>query len=465
MESQLIKKAHGIQRQLPIQEVYGAGIGRSRDAYFLNIAYPSLQAMDVLQPQTITDAIPTIGHKVALYIHIPFCTRLCYYCHYYKVFGAGQGLVESYLSALFKEIELYADIFGRLEAASVYIGGGTPSYLEPDQMKRLFHHIRRDLVVLLGTEITFEMHPESVTRDRLEALRACGVNRISMGVESFDDEILTSENRGHTSDEAVRAYETIRHAGFDNINLDLIYGLRRQTVSVWEQNLAQIAELMPASMCAYYLRVKTSTPDAKLYLAGADGFPSEEDLLLMHIMTCEAMKELEYDQPIVDWFVRSAKHFHQYQDHNWRQTDRVPLLGLGASAYSYLGGVQYYNINDITKYIAQLKEGTLPVWKGEVLPPHERMRRTAVLGLKMGIDRGEFASTYGVDFCKQFSATTEQLEKLGLLEITPQSVRLSYLGALFADEVCRKFYSPTVRKRMAAVDPLLISTTHPRFNH
>lgn len=465
MESQLIEKAIGIKNRLPIQKICEAGLARHRDNYFLNISYPSLQAMNTLEPEVVIGAMPSLGKKVALYIHIPFCTRLCYYCHYYKVFNAATPLVEAYLTALFSEIGLYGQAFGNLEAGSVYIGGGTPSYLAPNQISNLFDNIRRHIAISPDAEISFEMHPESVTHDRLEVLKAHGVNRISMGVESFDDMILASENRGHSSCEAIRAYEYIINAGFDNVNLDLIYGLRHQTLPIWEQNLKQIAGLNPASMCAYYLRVKTSTPDAKLYQQGAAGFPSEDDLLLMHIMTFEAMREIGYEQLIVDWFIRAAQHFHQYQDHNWRQTDRIPLLGLGVSAYSYLGGIQYYNINDLMKYIACLNQGMLPVWKGEVLPPDERMRRTAVLGLKMGINREEFASMYGIDFCEQFPSTTERLMRLGLLEVVPQTVRLTYFGALFADEVCRQYYSPSVRDRMNAVDPLLISTTHPRFNH
>jgi coproporphyrinogen III oxidase-like Fe-S oxidoreductase len=184
----------------------------------------------------------------------------------------------------------------------------------------------------------------------------------------------------------------------------------------------------------------------------------------MHIMTCEAMKELKYDQPIVDWFVRSAHHFHQYQDHNWRQTDRIPLLGLGASAYSYLGGMKYYNVNNLMQYIEWINKGRGAVWRGEGLPFDERMRRTVVLGLKMGINTQNFALMYGVDFHKQFSSTTRWLEEIGLLQVTPKSIRLTYLGALFADEVCRQYYSPAIKQRMSAIDPLLISTTHPRFN-
>ncbi|MBI1888403.1 MAG: coproporphyrinogen III oxidase family protein [Candidatus Spechtbacteria bacterium] len=407
MQSALIEKARGIQRKLPIQEIKKFGIERRRDDYFLNIAYPSLQAMDSIEPEVIVHTIPSVGNRIALYLHIPFCTRLCYYCHYYKVFNAAQALVEAYLTALMKEITFYSQAFGGLKVESVYIGGGTPSYLDPDQMKRLFEHIRRHATINSGAEITFEMHPESVTLERLKILRASGVNRISMGVESFNDTILASENRGHTVDEAIRAYEAIVSAGFENVNLDLIYGLRHQTISIWEENLERMRELKPISMCAYYLRVKTSTPDAKLYQSGADGFPSEEDLILMHIMTFEAMKEIGYEQLIVDWFIRTTEHFHKYQDHNWRQTDRIPLLGLGASAYSYLGGIQYYNINDIAQYIEWLNRGKTAIWRGEVLPFDEKMRRTAVLGLKMGIDRQDFRSIYGVDFCEQFSSTTK----------------------------------------------------------
>lgn len=215
----------------------------------------------------------------------------------------------------------------------------------------------------------------------------------------------------------------------------------------------------------YFLRIKRGTPEYNLWKKYPSQFPSDDDLLLMHAMNFEKMEgELGYTQSPVDWYIKEPSYFHTYQDYNWRRSDEVELLGLGASAYSYINGWQYYNVNDTRKYQESITAGTLAVWKGEKLTGDEKMRRTVMLGIKMGINRESFERTYGIDVLSVFPRIWERLYKLKLIELKSHNVKLSYIGKLFADEVGQQFYSDKMRQKMLAIDPALVSTTWPQFN-
>ncbi len=289
--SPLMLKAAAKLQTLPLQQVKDAGIWRDRSTYFLNIAYPSMQAMNEVSATQVTSASPnTNGRTVALYTHVPFCTAECYYCHYYKQFGKSKDHVDEYLDGVERELDAQEKRFGGLQAASVYVGGGTPSYMNPDQIDRLFSAIKKHVAIPEGIEISFEMHPESTTEDRLVVLKGHGVNRINIGVESFDDAILKEENRRHTAADAVAAFERAKAAGFRNINLDLIYGLKGQTVPSWERSLDTVTELKPASTTMYYLRLKRGTPEYNLWRRDPSTFPTDYEFALMHAMNFERME-------------------------------------------------------------------------------------------------------------------------------------------------------------------------------
>jgi oxygen-independent coproporphyrinogen III oxidase len=465
--SSLIDNAQQRLNSLPLEEYKEAGILRDRASYSLNIAYPSMQAMKSISSNDVFQQKVSRSNKktVALYVHVPFCTSECYYCHYYKQFNRSPEQVNKYLDALEQELRIHKKRFCDIEAVSVYVGGGTPSYLNLDQIDRLFNIIKEYVTILPKAEISFEVHPESGDADKLELLKKHGVNRINIGVESFNDSLLDSENRRHTSDEAVETFERAKRLGLNNINLDLIYGLKDQTVFMWEETLNKISQLLPESATMYYLRLKRGTPEFKLWQKNPEAFPSDEDLLLMHAMTFEQMENnLHYIQNPVDWFIKDNSYFHSYQDFNWRRSDEIELLGIGASSYSYIDGWQYYNVNDVARYQDSLQKEELPIWRGEFLDESERMRRTIMLGIKMGIDRDLFCKTYQNDVGELFSTTWEKLRSLGLVEVTAHDISLTYAGKLFADEIGQLFYSDDMRKRMASIEPNMISTTWPNLN-
>jgi oxygen-independent coproporphyrinogen III oxidase len=466
-DTQSLKEAVGtFRRSLPEESLRKHGLWRDRNKYFLNIAYPSMQAMSRLDAQIVETRFR--GHlgvrPISLYVHVPFCSGLCSYCHYYKIIGRA-NLVDSYLSAIANELSHYKAVSSGLRAETIYVGGGTPSFLTPPQIERLFEEIRRSVEVSENAEISFEVHPEHAHSELFGCLRRVGVNRINIGVESFDDSVLISENRRHTAQQAIDAINLAREYGFENTNVDLIYGLPHQTIDGWLNSLGTATALMPASVCAYYLRIKETTPMFKWYQSRPQEFPSEDDVLLMHISTLECTARCGFNQYIVDWFFRDERFFHRYQMHNWQTTDTTSLLGIGPSAYSYVDGVQYYNVNDLGEYVLRMTESKSPIEKGEILTSEvERVRRALMLGLKCNISRSYFRDVYGFDVVECFDEEMRLLSDLELIEIDSELVRLTKAGTLFADEIGQLFYSSSIRGRMEAVKKTIVSTTVKKKN-
>lgn len=241
-------------KALPLKQVQQKGIWRKRDGYYLNISYPSMQAMEPIKAgQVFTKVDKREGKDVALYIHVPFCTAECYYCHYYKEFGKSSQQVDTYISSVLKELRLYQEHFAGIRAKSIYIGGGTPSYMSSEQIDRLFTAIEQYVTIPKGIEISFEVHPESGTEDKLAVLAMHKVNRINVGVESFDNRLLTSEHRRHTAEQAEEIYQRIK-SRFPIVNLDFIYGLKGQTVAYGRKLLIGLPRyylLLP--LCTFFV--------------------------------------------------------------------------------------------------------------------------------------------------------------------------------------------------------------------
>ncbi len=474
LESELIRKARGLASRIDVNGLAQNGIKRDRTKYFLNIVYPSFQAMSPMGAEevygrnyAVETLVPEKPLKVALYVHIPFCTGKCFYCHYYTLALQQERTVSAYLEALPKEMALYKRLLGggeKIKAASVYVGGGTPTTLSDAQLSRLFEDLHENFEFSNDVEISMETHPSSTTREKLLLLKGLGVNRLSMGIESFDDEMLKRIYRRHSSQQAVDAFHLMREVGFKSVNLDLIYGMPTETLESWEFNLNKMFELSPDSFSAYFYRLKEGTGLHFIHGQQPELFPSNEDMLLMHIMTMEKAREQGYEQKLSDWYVKGEEHYHQYQDHNWGKGETVPLLGTGVSAYSYVHDTQYYNYNNIVKYMTYLNEGKLPIAKGLKLDFEEKMRRMMFLGIKTRVDKAYFKKVFGVALDDAFPVEIRKLEKLGLIKNTEREVRLTYLGNLFADEVGQEFYSKKVKEKMSTVRPTLISTTSQHLN-
>ena len=248
--------------------------------------------------------------------------------------------------------------------------------LRIDQIKWLMRLIRKNLRVSKNVEITIESSPETLTAKKLFSYLEYGINRISIGVQDFNDDILRFVMRRHTGKMAIEAIEKARKAGFKKINIDLIYGLPRQTINHWKNNLSIISKLRPEYITIYHLRREKGTVIATLKKSE---FPSKEEIIKMYLEGLNRLKELGYIQIAPDQFASPGNIFEQ-QENKWKVGKE--LIGLGASGYSFFNGFVYYNARSIKDYSKLVQEGKLPVWLGKEVSAKELMRRTLIFGLK-----------------------------------------------------------------------------------
>jgi oxygen-independent coproporphyrinogen-3 oxidase len=381
--------------------------------------------------------------SIGVYVHIPFCTGLCSYCHYVKL-PSESYLVNGYLDAVKTELGLHKEYLGDLTLSSLYFGGGTPTCLTVKQAGGLIQALREEVIILENAEITFESSPETLSKEKLHALKSIGVNRLSIGIQAFDDHLLLKVcARRHNEKMAIDAIRNAQKTNFERgVNIDLIYGLPDQTLESWINTLERVKELMPGYVTLYHLRIKKGTLISQ---TPRDRFPSDYNTLLMQISGIEFLTDLGYVQISPNQFALPG-HAFEHQEHKWHNK---PFIGLGVSAYGFINNAVYNNVRSIQDYGDAVHKGHLPVYLGKKLSEREQMTRSVIFGLKLsgvnrkdgGLSKKEFKEKYGIRVEKAFRETLKKLSELGLIEVGHSYVKLTYKGILFSDEVCREFYS------------------------
>jgi len=417
--------------------------------YFV-ATYPPFSCWDEAGTEDWLEALDDPGDPgtpLGLYVHVPFCVRRCAYCYYLSTDTRPERL-DAYLDAVAAEaarVGVAPAVAGR-GAAFVYFGGGTPSILSPQRLERLLSEIRAAVPWDGAREVTFECAPRTVTREKLRVLRAHGVTRISMGVQQMDDEVLRRNGRVHRVRDVLRAWESIRDAGFPVVNLDLIAGLVGETETSFHDGLERILELGPESVTLYPLEIPRNTP---LYRALRDGeiedVPAGWDVKRHRIAGAFArLEQAGYAVRSAYTAVRDpARHRFVYQDEQYRGAD---LLGLGVSSFSYLNGVHHQNVATLDGYLAADRERRLPLWRGRALTPGERAVREMILQLKLGrVDRLAFLGRHGVDPVERFAQPLGDLVDAGFAHVEPASITLTRAGLLRADRLLPSFYLPDHR--------------------
>jgi oxygen-independent coproporphyrinogen III oxidase len=306
---------------------------------------------------------------LGLYIHIPFCHARCGYCDFVTFTGKDDQR-RSYIEALIREVERYA---GR-EIATVFLGGGTPSVLEPDHLQSLFASLHQHFRLSPSAEITLEANPESVTSEKLSAWKAAGINRLSIGLQAYDDALLKAMGRLHTVRQFEEAYAAARRAGFSNLNIDLIYGFSGQTQDAWTQTLNAAIALEPDHLSLYALTIEERTP------FGAQGMEVDADLqAAMYAGARSRLLNKGYAQYEISNFSKPGKECR----HNliyWRGQD---YLGLGVGAVGCAGGTRWENHKNLGPYYKDIRAGRLPRSSEEVLDGPTRKFERLMLGLRL----------------------------------------------------------------------------------
>ncbi len=334
-----------------------------------------------------------MDRMLGIYIHIPFCASKCSYCDFYSLAGH-ESKMEKYQRALLKHIEEAAPQMEPYYIDTIYFGGGTPSFYGAKYICEIFNTLKRTAKVLKTAEVTVEMNPDSVKQNDLKLLKAEGVNRISLGVQSANDDILRLIGRRHTFRQAEQAVRLIRAEGFDNISIDLIYGLPSQTKNDWADTLSKSIALRPQHFSCYGLKIEDGTPICKY--RGSEILPSDDEQADMYLYMTDILEHYGYPQYEISNFSlpsKESKHNLKY----WRLDD---YMGFGPGAHSCVDGVRYSYVRDLDKYIDGVFGKTDIIDEYEKTEKLDRAAEYIMLGMRTvrGISRDEYNSVYRSGF-------------------------------------------------------------------
>ncbi|MBM7565618.1 radical SAM family heme chaperone HemW [Paenibacillus sacheonensis] len=377
----------------------------------------------------------------ALYIHIPFCTNKCHYCDFTSYVLKGQP-VDAYLDALELEMARTVEALPPEEIRTVFVGGGTPTVLTPPQMERFLSSVKRYFPIHPDAEFTMEANPGTTDLEKLQAMQAGGVNRISMGVQSFDNGLLERIGRIHNVDDVYRSIENARTAGVHNLSIDLMFGLPGQTVDQLSDSVAKALALELPHYSLYGLKVEENTLFHALYERNELPLPPEEDELAMYMLLIDRLTGAGYDHYEISNFAKpgfESRHNITY----WRNE---PYYGLGAGAHGYARGERHVNIKGIQPFLDAAAE-RLPRLETNAVSEEEAMEEFMMVGLRMlrGVRNGDFAAQFpGRTIEDAFGEPLRRLLKQGLLETVEGhggGYRLSKQGIPLGNEVFGAFIS------------------------
>ena len=394
------------------------------------------------------DRPPRPETTLGLYLHVPFCRKRCKFC-YFKVFTDKQGdEVRGYLERLVREVELYVDrpaIAGR-PLAFVYFGGGTPSFVSSRQLRELAGRLRDLLDLRRVEEVTFECEPGTLTQRKLEVIREIGVTRLSLGVESFDDEILAENGRAHVSKEIWRVLPWIRALDFEQLNIDLIAGMVGERRETWRDSVAKTIEVAPDSVTIYQMELPFNTVYSRAVLDEGQPVPVADwdTKRAWQAWAFERLAESGYDIASAYTAVKrgSGARF-VYRDSVWRGSD---LMAIGVSSFGHVSGVHYQNAAGWQPWHDGVDAGRLPIERAYVPTEDERLTREFILQLKLGwIDPDYFRHKFGADPRQRFGEALARLDERGLLSADPDEIRLSREGLLRVDSLLPEFYAERYR--------------------
>ncbi|MDI6601691.1 MAG: radical SAM family heme chaperone HemW [Thermoanaerobacteraceae bacterium] len=369
-----------------------------------------------------------------LYVHIPFCKRKCLYCDF-NSYPSKEYLIDNYIDAVLKEAVYYNGEVRNI--TTVFIGGGTPTVLSPGQLSRLINGIVYTFEIRDNVEITIEANPGTLDKEKLSVLRQAGVNRLSLGVQSMDDRLLKKLGRIHSVQDFVENFEEARYLGFDNINVDLMFGLPGQAMEDWTDTINKILTLNPEHISCYGLMIEEDTPYYKLYKKGELLLPDDDTEREMY---WKAVKMLESHGYIHYEISNFAKRDYECR-HNLKYWKDKQYIGLGAGAHSYYKGYRYANELFPEKYIEAIDSGNRAFVQKEYIDKKSEMEEYVFMGLRLmeGIKIEDFENRFGVSPYNIYGESIDKLIKLGLIELQEDMIYLTERGIDLSNQVFMEF--------------------------
>jgi len=365
-----------------------------------------------------------------LYIHIPFCLSKCGYCSFYSV--ASSHFISEFPKALVREMAFYRNIFPSFD--TIYLGGGTPSLLSIEQIDYILKSANDIFNIDRQAEITIEVNPGDVSIEYFQALRKSGVNRLNIGIQSFDDSLLKFLGRRHSDEESIAAVEDARQVGFDNIGIDLIYGVYGQDMKTWLETLNKALSFSPEHLSCYQLSLDGKTPLYQQYRKESLQLPTENEALDFFLTTSKTLTDAGYIHYEVSNFARTDSSKSRHNMKYWRH---IPYLGLGPSAHSFDGSERWWNTADVDVYLTSVNEGKKPVERSEKLTRDQLALETLFLGTRTqdGIDLEQFKRRYGSDLLTEKNLIIKELIKNKLVDLKGPLLCPTVAGMAVADSL------------------------------
>jgi oxygen-independent coproporphyrinogen-3 oxidase len=427
------------------------GFSKAEDYCFI-YSYPPVRTLPAFQEELLheTGSFGNLTEECSLYIHIPYCTAICSYCYFAKTVDKGAPVPRAeYPKILAQELAIHLERAGFTPSiGSIHFGGGTPSLLSEVELNSIMDMLRRKLNIKPDAEITLECAPETIVSQpsRLGYFRAAGINRLNLGVESLDDTVLRKMGRRHGAKAALDALDLMFKADYDNINVDVIYGLPGQSLQSWIATLKLLERRGVHSLSAYRLRKHPKKAISRLQISA---YPDYDESIKMQIAHGIVLSDAG--------FIRSSSHKYargeeklQKQVEEKRGVGKSQLLSIGCGAYGFVNDNFYWNTKSLVDYAKIVRSGKLPVWIGQTLTKQELMRKAMVTGMhtNKGISVPDFKTRFNADPREVFSAEISGISDDGVLAINDRYITPTEIGRFFSDELSVKFYSPDVREKL-----------------
>ncbi|MCA0384034.1 MAG: radical SAM family heme chaperone HemW [Firmicutes bacterium] len=378
--------------------------------------------------------------SISIYLHIPFCVRKCSYCDFVsysaKPFEENHG-INRYFEAIKQELIRYKEKLSTYKVATIYLGGGTPSAVDGRLIHDLLNMIRASLNVTNDAEITIEVNPGTLTNDKLNHYKAAGINRVSMGLQTTNDQLLETIGRIHSTNDFITSYHALRDAGFNNISLDLMFGLPGQTLSDIDRAIKLIDQLKPQHVSAYSLKIEEGTPLFDAYEKGSVQLPSEELEREMYHRINSKLRELGiYQYELSNYALPGWE-----SKHNTVYWENKPYLGVGVSSHSKLDDVRFSNTSNIHEYMDSIQKGESVIIDSEPIDAEEDLFESIILGLRLnkGIQIDLLNERYAIDFEARYEKVLSSLIQDHLIIREGNTIKLTELGRDLANQVFLRF--------------------------
>jgi oxygen-independent coproporphyrinogen-3 oxidase len=378
---------------------------------------------------------------MGVYVHIPFCEQKCYYCDFHSVVAGDEesfsSVVSDYFLSLRREALYYKKLWEDRALRTIFIGGGTPSIVPAEQLASFILFLRNELPFVAEPEITIEANPHSLHYEGAAVLSKAGANRVSLGVQAFQNRLLKAIGRVHTSDQIGQSVGALKRAGITNINLDLMFGLPGQGISDWTETLREAVALRPTHLSCYGLILEDETPLARWVSAGIVHLPSDDEQAEMYDLACEMLKEEAYEHYEISNFCEPGMECQ----HNLLYWHNEPFIALGSGATGYIDGFRYKNMPDIQGYIESWTRHTPYYEYTDQVSLDQEMDETMMVGMRLlrGVEEEAFFRRYQVSFRDIYREPREDLLAKGLVQESNGCLRVTRQGLFLENMVSGAF--------------------------